>query len=123
MYYGAHQALKDINMQVKKNEITALIGPSGCSKSTLLKTLNRMNDWVSGCQVEGTILFEGRISLRKWIPGPALPGGYGIPAAFPVPQSIFDNVAYGPQVQGINNKAQLAEIVERSLRQAAIGMN
>lgn len=121
LYYGAHQALKDINMQVKKNEITALIGPSGCGKSTLLKTLNRMNDWVSGCRVEGTILFEGKDIFKKVDP---LALRYRVGMVFqqpsPFPKSIFDNVAYGPRVQGINNKAQLAEIVERSLRQAAI---
>lgn len=97
LFYGKHQALKDINMQVKRNEITALIGPSGCGKSTLLKTLNRMNDWVSGCRV-----------------------GMVFQQPSPFPKSIFDNVAYGPRVQGITNKAQLAEIVEKSLRQAAI---
>ena len=121
LYYGAHQALKDINMQVKKNEITALIGPSGCGKSTLLKTLNRMNDWVSGCRVEGTILFEGKDIFKEVDP---LALRYRVGMVFqqpsPFPKSIFDNVAYGPRVQGINNKAQLAEIVERSLRQAAI---
>ena len=124
LYYGAHQALKDINMQVKKNEITALIGPSGCGKSTLLKTLNRMNDWVSGCRVEGTILFEGKDIFKEVDP---LALRYRVGMVFqqpsPFPKSIFDNVAYGPRVQGINNKAQLAEIVERSLRQAAFGMN
>ena len=121
LYYGAHQALKDINMQVKKNEITALIGPSGCGKSTLLKTLNRMNDWVSGCRVEGTILFEGKDIFKEVDP---LALRYRVGMVFqqpsPFPKSIFDNVAYGHRVQGINNKAQLAEIVERSLRQAAI---
>ena len=121
LYYGAHQALKDINMQVKKNEITALIGPSGCGKSTLLKTLNRMNDWVSGCRVEGTILFEGKDIFKEVDP---LALRYRVGMVFqqpsPFPKSIFDNVAYGTRVQGINNKAQLAEIVERSLRQAAI---
>ena len=121
LYYGAHQALKDINMQVKKNEITALIGPSGCGKSTLLKTLNRMNDWVSGCRVEGTILFEGKDIFKEVDP---LALRYRVGMVFqqpsPFPKSIFDNVAYGPRVQGINNKAQLAESVERSLRQAAI---
>lgn len=121
LYYGAHQALKDINMQVKKNEITALIGPSGCGKSTLLKTLNRMNDWVSGCRVEGTILFEGKDIFKEVDP---LALRYRVGMVFqqpsPFPKSIFDNVAYGPRVQGINNKVQLAEIVERSLRQAAI---
>ena len=121
LYYGKHQALKDINMQVKRNEITALIGPSGCGKSTLLKTLNRMNDWVSGCRVEGKILFEGKDIFKEVDP---LALRYRVGMVFqqpsPFPKSIFDNVAYGPRVQGITNKAQLAEIVEKSLRQAAI---
>lgn len=121
LFYGKHQALKDINMQVKRNEITALIGPSGCGKSTLLKTLNRMNDWVSGCRVEGKILFEGKDIFKEVDP---LALRYRVGMVFqqpsPFPKSIFDNVAYGPRVQGITNKAQLAEIVEKSLRQAAI---
>lgn len=121
LFYGKHQALKDINMQVKRNEITALIGPSGCGKSTLLKTLNRMNDWVSSCRVEGKILFEGKDIFKEVDP---LALRYRVGMVFqqpsPFPKSIFDNVAYGPRVQGITNKAQLAEIVEKSLRQAAI---
>ena len=121
LFYGKHQALKDINMQVKRNEITALIGPSGCGKSTLLKTLNRMNDWVSGCRVEGQILFEGKDIFKEVDP---LALRYRVGMVFqqpsPFPKSIFDNVAYGPRVQGITNKAQLADIVEKSLRQAAI---
>ena len=122
LFYGKHQALKDINMQVKRNEITALIGPSGCGKSTLLKTLNRMNDWVSGCRVEGQILFEGKDIFKEVDP---LALRYRVGMVFqqpsPFPKSIFDNVAYGPRVQGITNKAQMADIVEKSLRQAAIG--
>ena len=121
LFYGKHQALKDINMQVKRNEITALIGPSGCGKSTLLKTLNRMNDWVSGCREEGQILFEGKDIFKEVDP---LALRYRVGMVFqqpsPFPKSIFDNVAYGPRVQGITNKAQLADIVEKSLRQAAI---
>lgn len=121
LFYGKHQALKDINMQVKCNEITALIGPSGCGKSTLLKTLNRMNDWVSGCRVEGQILFEGKDIFKEVDP---LALRYRVGMVFqqpsPFPKSIFDNVAYGPRVQGITNKAQMADIVEKSLRQAAI---
>ena len=121
LFYGKHQALKDINMQVKRNEITALIGPSGCGKSTLLKTLNRMNDWVSGCRVEGQILFEGK-DIFKEVDPLALRYRVGMVFQQPSPfsKSIFDNVAYGPRVQGITNKAQLADIVEKSLRQAAI---
>lgn len=121
LYYGQHKALKDINMKVKRNEITALIGPSGCGKSTLLKTLNRMNDFVAGCRIEGKILFEGKDIFKEVDP---LALRYRVGMVFqqpsPFPKSIFDNVAYGPRVQGITNKAQLTDIVEESLRQAAI---
>lgn len=121
LFYGKHRALKDITMQVGRNEITALIGPSGCGKSTLLKTLNRMNDWTRGCRVEGTVRFDGKNIYQEMDPL-ALRCRVGMvfqqPAPFP--KSIFDNVAYGPRVQGIKDKARLAEIVEKSLRQAAI---
>ena len=121
LYYGQHKALKDINMKVKRNEITALIGPSGCGKSTLLKTLNRMNDFVAGCRIEGKVLFEGKDIFKEVDP---LALRYRVGMVFqqpsPFPKSIFDNVAYGPRVQGITNKAQLEDIVEQSLRQAAI---
>ena len=104
LYYGDTQALKDISMQVHKNEITALIGPSGCGKSTLLKTLNRMNDFVEGCRVEGSIKFEGRDIFTETDP---LLLRYRVGMVFqqpsPFPKSIYDNVAYGPRVQGITN--------------------
>ena len=93
LFYGKHQALKDINMQVRRNEITALIGPSGCGKSTLLKTLNRMNDWVSGCRVEGKILFEGKDIFKEVDP---LALRYRVGMVFqqpsPFPKSIFDKI-------------------------------
>ena len=120
LFYDKVQALKDINLKIKKHEITALIGPSGCGKSTFLKTLNRMNDWVEGCRVSGKILFEGKDIFKEVDP---LALRYRVGMVFqqptPFPKSVFENVAYGPRIQGINNKNQLEEIVEKSLRQAA----
>lgn len=120
LFYDKVQALKDINLKIKKQEVTALIGPSGCGKSTFLKTLNRMNDWVEGCRVSGKILFEGKDIFKEVDP---LALRYRVGMVFqqptPFPKSVFENVAYGPRIQGINNKKQLEEIVEKSLRQAA----
>lgn len=120
LFYDNVQALKNINLKIKKHEITALIGPSGCGKSTFLKTLNRMNDWVEGCRVSGKILFEGKDIFKEVDP---LALRYRVGMVFqqptPFPKSIFENVAYGPRIQGISNKGRLEEIVERSLRQAA----
>lgn len=120
LFYDQVQALKNINLKIKKNEITALIGPSGCGKSTFLKTLNRMNDWVEGCRVSGKILFEGKDIFKEVDP---LSLRYRVGMVFqqptPFPKSVFENVAYGPRIQGISNKKQLEEIVEKSLRQAA----
>ncbi len=120
LFYDKVQALKDINLKIKKHEITALIGPSGCGKSTFLKTLNRMNDWVEGCHVSGKILFEGKDIFTEVDP---LALRYRVGMVFqqptPFPKSVFENVAYGPRIQGISNKKQLEEIVEKSLRQAA----
>ncbi len=120
LFYDTVQALKDINLKIKKHEITALIGPSGCGKSTFLKTLNRMNDWVEGCRVSGKILFEGKDIFKEVDP---LALRYRVGMVFqqptPFPKSVFENVAYGPRIQGISNKKQLEEIVEKSLRQAA----
>lgn len=121
LYYGAFQALKDVNLRIEKNQITALIGPSGCGKSTFLRTLNRMNDLVPGCRVEGDILLSGvnayteidPIVLRRHV-------GMVFQQPNPFPKSIYDNIAYGPRIFGITKKADLDEIVERSLRQAAI---
>ena len=121
LYYGSFKALKNITMQIKANEITALIGPSGCGKSTFLKTLNRMNDLVEGVKVEGTIKLDGEdiyrevdpITLRRRV-------GMVFQQPNPFPKSIYDNVAYGPRIHGITKRSKLDEIVERSLRQAAI---
>ena len=120
LFYDQTQALKDISMKINKNEITAFIGPSGCGKSTFLKTLNRMNDWVEGCRITGKVLFEGKDIFKEVDP---LALRYRVGMVFqqptPFPKSVFENVAYGPRIQGINNKKQLEEIVEKSLRAAA----
>lgn len=121
LFYGAFQALKDVNLKIERNQITALIGPSGCGKSTFLRTLNRMNDLVPGCRVEGEIMLDGvdaykeidPIVLRRHV-------GMVFQQPNPFPKSIYDNVAYGPRLKGITKKSQLDEIVETSLRQAAI---
>lgn len=121
LYYGDFQALKKINMEIKQNEITAFIGPSGCGKSTLLRTLNRMNDLIEGVRVEGQILLDQEnvygdvdvIKLRSRV-------GMVFQKPNPFPMSIYDNVAYGPRMHGIKKKSMLDEIVEKSLRQAAI---
>ena len=121
LYYGEKQALKNINIDVPYNEITALIGPSGCGKSTFLRTLNRMNDLIEGVKIEGEILFEGKdayraydvAQLRKRI-------GMVFQKPNPFPMSIYDNIAYGPRTHGIKKRAELDEIVERSLKGAAL---
>ena len=121
LYYGDFHALKDINMSIHANEITAFIGPSGCGKSTFLKSLNRMNDLVEGCKITGNVLLDGEDIykgmdvnlLRKRV-------GMVFQKPNPFPTSIYDNVAYGPKTHGIRKKAELDEIVERSLRDAAI---
>ncbi len=121
LYYGQFQALKNVTMNIEEHKITALIGPSGCGKSTFLKTLNRMNDLVKGARVEGKICLDGvdiykdidAIELRKRV-------GMVFQQPNPFPKSIYDNVAYGPRINGIKSRAKLDEIVERSLKQAAI---
>ena len=122
LWYGAHHALQHIFVDIPANQITALIGPSGCGKSTFLKTLNRMNDLVAGCRIQGEILYNGEniyapdvdtTWLRKQI-------GMVFQKANPFPMSIYDNIAYGPRTHGIRNRGQLDEIVEKSLRDAAI---
>ena len=121
LFYGSFQALTDVNMQIQKNKITAFIGPSGCGKSTFLKTLNRMNDLIEGVRIEGSVRLEGQdlfrdvdpITLRQRV-------GMVFQQPNPFPMSVYDNVAYGPRIKGIRKKAALDEIVERSLRQAAI---
>ena len=122
LWYGAHHALHDVNIEIPEHEITALIGPSGCGKSTFLKTLDRMNDLVEGIRIEGEINYGGQniydpgvdtTWLRKQI-------GMVFQKANPFPMSIYDNVAYGPRTHGIRSKVKLDEIVEESLRGAAI---
>ena len=122
LYYGENHALKNINLDLYENKITAFIGPSGCGKSTYLKTLNRMNDLVPGVKIDGTVLLDNEdiydpqvdtTLLRKKI-------GMVFQQPNPFPMSIYDNVAYGPRIHGIKNKSQLDEIVEKSLRNAAI---
>ncbi|MBE5984442.1 phosphate ABC transporter ATP-binding protein PstB [Lacrimispora sp. AGF001] len=122
LYYGTNHALKDVNMELYTNKITAFIGPSGCGKSTYLKTLNRMNDLVPGVKIEGEVLLDGeniydsRVDttlLRKKI-------GMVFQQPNPFPMSIYDNVAYGPRIHGIKNKSELDEIVEKSLKGAAL---
>ncbi|MDD7390804.1 MAG: phosphate ABC transporter ATP-binding protein PstB [Lachnospiraceae bacterium] len=122
LYYGTNHALKNINLDIKANTVTAFIGPSGCGKSTYLKTLNRMNDLVDCCKITGKVLLDGEdiygpkvdtTLLRKKV-------GMVFQQPNPFPMSIYDNIAYGPRIHGIKNKAKLDEIVEESLRGAAI---
>ena len=121
LYYGDYHALKNINMNLAENEITAFIGPSGCGKSTFLKCLNRMNDLVEGCKITGSVTLDGEDiygnmdvnKLRKRV-------GMVFQNPNPFPMSVYDNIAYGPRTHGIRNKKVLDEIVERSLRNAAI---
>ena len=122
LWYGNHQALKDINITIPEKSITALIGPSGCGKSTFLKTLNRMNDLVDGVKITGSVKYRGKdiydpaadvCELRRQI-------GMVFQKPNPFPMSIYDNIAYGPRTHGIRNRAQLDELVEQSLRGAAI---
>lgn len=121
LWYGASQALKNINMQIAEKEITALIGPSGCGKSTYLKTLNRMNDLVENCRMEGEITLSG-IDIYKEMDVNILRKRVGMvfQKPNPFPMSIYDNIAYGPRIHGIKSRVKLDEIVERSLMQAAI---
>lgn len=122
LYYGDFHALKGLNLAIPANQVTAFIGPSGCGKSTCLKTLNRMNDLVEGCKITGTITIDGEdiydprtdvTLLRKR-------AGMVFQKANPFPMSIYDNIAYGPRVHGVRQKGRLDEIVESSLRSAAL---
>lgn len=121
LHYGDFEALKGVNIDIQPRKITALIGPSGCGKSTFLKTLNRMNDLVKGVSITGQVLLDGAdifkdmdaIALRKRV-------GMVFQQPNPFPKSVFDNIAYGPRINGIRNHRELSDIVERSLRQAAI---
>lgn len=122
LWYGSAQALKNVSINIEKNSITALIGPSGCGKSTFLKTLNRMNDLIQGVRITGEVKYDGKDifapgtdvnELRKNI-------GMVFQKPNPFPMSVYDNIAYGPRTHGIRSKAKLDDIVERSLRDAAI---
>lgn len=122
LYYGQEQALKGISIEIKANQITALIGPSGCGKTTFLRTLNRMNDLIEGVRIEGTVLLDGEdiyapqvdvVELRKRV-------GMVFQRPNPFPMSIYDNVAFGPRIHGLKDKRRLDEIVEASLRGAAL---
>ena len=122
LFYGSFQALKNVNLEIEPNKITAFIGPSGCGKSSLLKSLNRMNDLVEGCRIEGKILLDGQDIYAKSMDVNTLRKRVGMvfQKPNPFPMSIYDNVAYGPRTHGIHSKARLDEIVEKSLRNAAI---
>lgn len=122
LYYGTHQALFDVDIRIKSQSITAFIGPSGCGKSTFLRTLNRMNDLITGVTINGSVQIDGQDiyapttdieTLRKRV-------GMVFQRPNPFPMSIFDNVAYGPRLHGVKKKAELTEIVERSLRRAVL---
>ena len=121
LWYTTNHALKDINIELPERQITALIGPSGCGKSTFLKSLNRMNDLVEGCKIEGEICLDD-INIYKDMDVNILRKKVGMvfQKPNPFPMSIYDNIAYGPRIHGIKSKVALDEIVERSLRQAAI---
>ena len=122
LYYGSNHALKNINMDIPAGAVTAFIGPSGCGKSTFLKTLNRMNDLVEGVRISGEVLLDGEQIYGPNVDTTALRRRVGMvfQQPNPFPMSIYDNVAYGPRVHGIRTKSQLDEIVEESLRGAAI---
>lgn len=121
LYYNDFQALKKVNLEIEENGVTAFIGPSGCGKSTFLKSLNRMNDLVEGCKIQGEILLDGQDiygdidinHLRKRV-------GMVFQKPNPFPMSIYDNIAFGPRTHGIKSKADLDQVVEKSLRNAAI---
>ena len=122
LWYGSAQALKNINMQILENNITALIGPSGCGKSTFLKTLNRMNDLIPGVKITGEVRYQDTDIFAPGLDVNALRKEIGMvfQKPNPFPMSIYDNIAYGPRTHGIKNKAKLDELVEQSLRGAAI---
>ena len=122
LYYGENHALKNINMNIKAGAITAFIGPSGCGKSTFLKTLNRMNDLVDCVKIEGTVTIDGEDIYSPKVDTTLLRKKVGMvfQQPNPFPMSIYDNIAYGPRTHGIRSKAKLDDIVEKSLRDAAI---
>ena len=122
LWYNTNQALKDVSIDIDQNSITALIGPSGCGKSTFLKTLNRMNDLIDGVKITGEVKYEGTDIFSKEVDVSLLRRDIGMvfQKPNPFPMSIYDNIAYGPRTHGIKNKVKLDEIVEESLRGAAI---
>src|ERR1700683_2796022 len=122
IYYGSFRAVTDVSLTVHENEITAFIGPSGCGKTTVLRSLNRMNDLIPGARVEGDIRYRGVPLYGKDVSPTAVRRRIGMvfKKANPFPKSVYDNVAYGPRINGIRNKGKLDEIVERSLNQAAL---
>lgn len=122
LHYGENHALKNVNMEITDHAITAFIGPSGCGKSTFLRCLNRMNDLVDGCRVEGKVILDGEDIYDKRVDTTLLRKKVGMvfQQPNPFPMSIYDNIAYGPRLHGIKNKKELDEIVERSLQGAAI---
>ena len=121
LHYGSFHALKNINIDIHEKEITAFIGPSGCGKSTLLKSINRMNDLVEGCKIGGSILLDG-VNVYRDMDSTLLRKRVGMvfQKPNPFPMSIYDNIAFGPRTHGIHSKAKLDDIIERSLRNAAI---
>jgi len=122
IYYGSFRAVTNVSLSIYEHEITAFIGPSGCGKTTVLRTLNRLNDLVAGARVEGDVRYRGAPLYAKDVSPTAVRRRIGMvfQKPNPFPKSIFDNVAYGPRINGIRNKGKLHEIVERSLRQAAL---
>ena len=122
LYYGSNHALKNVNMEIKSNAVTAFIGPSGCGKSTFLKCINRMNDLVENVKIEGTVLLDGEDIYDKRVDTTLLRKKVGMvfQQPNPFPMSIYDNIAYGPRLHGIRNKETLDEIVENALKGAAI---
>jgi phosphate transport system ATP-binding protein len=122
IYYGSFRAVTDVSLTVYEHEITAFIGPSGCGKTTVLRSLNRMNDLITGARVEGDIRYRGQSLYAKDVSPIAVRRRIGMvfQKANPFPKSVYDNVAYGPRINGIRNKGKLDEIVERSLNQAAL---
>ena len=122
LYYGTNHALKDVNLDIYKNKITAFIGPSGCGKSTYLKTLNRMNDLIPGVKIDGTVMLDGENIYDPMVDTTLLRKKVGMvfQQPNPFPMSIYDNIAYGPRIHGIKSKGRLDEIVEKSLKGAAL---
>ena len=120
LYYGNYRALKEINIKIPENKVTALIGPSGCGKSTFLRSFNRMNDLIAGVRTEGKVLIDGEVILKTDPVALRQNVGMVFQKPNPFPKSIFDNVAYGPRVTGLKDRQKLEEIVEQSLRSAAL---